>query len=152
MEINVKVGDSRYPDNPGYYKTWRDGQIIDMRPDGYYAQCKSSRMFNCIIQTPHDYWQVRGSNDWKSTAASVYNNIKKFLVPLQSDGKYPWESAKLDEERKHPRLTEYPLSDHRCPVSPNRQQGTAQLPARPCPLVPTCSPQQSRPAASAAQP
>jgi hypothetical protein len=55
------------------------------------------RMHFLIIQTPEDYWALRGSTDWKSDKAQVMD-FKKFLVPTDSNGKYPWEFGYLEDE------------------------------------------------------
>ena len=92
MELLVKVGgrqDTRH---------WRDGQIIDIRPDGFHKG-NVERKNHCVLTLPDDYWQVRGSTDWKSTKTSVLN-LKKYLVAVDSEEKYPWErTTQLEEKR-----------------------------------------------------
>jgi len=92
MEILCKVGHQFPVDDPNHLRGWLDGQIVDIRPNGFYTN-KFARQHFCLIETPHDYWALRGTTDWKSTAPSVYE-LKKFLVPLGSDGKYEWERTK----------------------------------------------------------
>ena len=57
MEIVLKIGDARYPDNPVYLKNWLNGQPIEARWDGFPWQKMDRRHF-AIIRTPDDFWQV----------------------------------------------------------------------------------------------
>jgi len=51
-----------------------------------------------VLTLPGDYWQLRGTTNWKWPGQNVYENIKKYLVPVDSQEKYPWErTAELDE-------------------------------------------------------
>jgi len=95
MKLIVKVG-TKWPDDP--YRGWRDGQLIDIRPDEYQEGLMERKHF-AIIQTPHDYWELRGSRDWKSTAGKVFD-LKKFLVSADSKGRYPWEAGYIEERGK----------------------------------------------------
>jgi len=93
MELLLKVGGSQDP------RYWRDGQIIDIRPDGFHNG-GITRKHHCVLTLPGDYWQLRGSTNWKWPGQKVYDNIKKYLVAVDSQGKYPWErTARLDEKR-----------------------------------------------------
>jgi len=93
MELLLKVGGSQES------RHWRDGQIADIRPDGFHKG-DLTRKHHCILTLPGDYWQLRGSTDWKWPGQKFYDNIKKYLVALDSHGKYPWETTTtLDEKR-----------------------------------------------------
>ena len=108
ISISCKVGDKRYPEDPDYFRQWRSGQIIDIRPIGYYDQCVSSRMFNCIIDCPNiDFDELRGVESiqgerekWKSSKQSVFDNWKKYLYVADSNGKYRWDFGYLEGEEK----------------------------------------------------
>lgn len=93
MEVALKVGNGGYPSDANFNKNWLDGQIIDIRPDGFHKG-KLSRTHHCILTFPGDFWKIRGTTDWKSTKHSIYENIKKYLVAVDSEGKYPWEREK----------------------------------------------------------
>lgn len=97
MKLIIRVGNKRDPFNPTFIQGWRDGQIIDIRPDDY-QEGRMERKHFLILQTPHDYWALRGSTDWKSNKDSVMD-FKKFLVPTDSNGKYPWEFGYLIDEK-----------------------------------------------------
>ncbi len=100
ISLNIKIGDKRTPDDPAYLRDWRSGQIIDIRPMGYYDKCTSSRVFNAIIDVPNiDFEELRGTLDWKSEYYKVYDNWKKYLVPVDSAGKYPWDFGYNIEEK-----------------------------------------------------
>ncbi len=93
MELLLKVGGSQNPVH------WRDGQIADIRPDGFHKG-DLTRKHHCVLTLPGDYWKLRGSTDWKWPGQLVYDNIKKYLVAVDSQGKYPWEqTVKLEEKR-----------------------------------------------------
>ena len=98
MELLVKVGDKRYPTNSNYLQGWRDGQIIDVRPDGFHKNPAMLKRM-CLIRVPGDYWALRGTTEWKSDKQSVMD-FKKFLVPTDSNGKYPWEFGYLKDEKR----------------------------------------------------
>ncbi|MCP3680264.1 MAG: hypothetical protein GY782_08465 [Gammaproteobacteria bacterium] len=108
MEILVKVGDKWPEGHPNHEKGWRDGQIIDIRPDGYY-QGKVERRSHTVISIPGDYWELRGSTDWKSTLPSVYE-LKKKLSVADASGKYRWEKDFNEltvPERKRDRFIDF---------------------------------------------
>ena len=98
MELLVKVGDKRHQADANYAQGWRDGQVIDIRPDGFHKNPNMLKRM-CLIQVPGDYWNLRGSADWKSSKQSVMD-FKKFLVPTDSNGKYPWEFGYLKDEKR----------------------------------------------------
>ncbi len=99
MELNVKVGNRFYKSQDRFIRNWRDGQIIDVRPDGYYDGCAPSREMNCIIRLPMDFWTLRGDTKWVTEKRSFYD-LKKFLAPADSNGKYPWETFYLKNEKQ----------------------------------------------------
>lgn len=92
LVILVKVG-SKKKEDPRYFQ---DGQILDIRPRSYYPTPENpgTRARNCVIETHLNYWDTRGSTDWKWPGQKVYD-LKKFLVPVDSSGNLPWE---VDEE------------------------------------------------------
>ena len=98
MELSLKVGGSQDP------RFWRDGQIIDIRPDGFHTG-KLTRLHHCVLTLPGDYWDLRGTTNWKWSGLKVYDNIKKYLVPVDSRGKLPWEQTiqRFDEKRSRRR-------------------------------------------------
>ena len=103
MELIFKVRNKRLANDPNFLKGWRDGQLIDIREDGVHDHSNFDKVNHCVIKTQHDFWKLRGSTDWKSTAAKVYE-LKKFLCAVDSGGKYAWElGAKEDEKRIRPR-------------------------------------------------
>lgn len=93
MQILVKVG-SKYPDprHPSHLKGWLDGQVIDIRPDGYYTS-RMDRQHHCVVDVPTlDYWSLRGSTDWKSISAKALD-FKKLLSVADEQGRYVWENG-----------------------------------------------------------
>lgn len=98
MQLLLKVGNKRLKDHSAFLKSWRDGQIVDIRPNGFYAGRMIKRHF-CVIETPHDYWTVRGSTDLKSTKSSVLE-LKQNLEPVDINGKYKWEIGYLEDEKR----------------------------------------------------
>ncbi len=99
MQLLVKVR-NKYPiGHPSYLKGWKDGQVIDIRPSGFYKKTGLVYKTHCVIETHHDYWTLRGDTDWKSTKASVYD-LKKYLSPVDSQGKLKWESFYLKSEER----------------------------------------------------
>ena len=85
-------------------KYWSDCQLVDIRPTGFYP-AKAGKHF-CIIEDGRDYWEVRGSKDWKSTKTSVLE-LKKYLYVADEKGRYPWdtgieEAHPLKQGLKHP--------------------------------------------------
>jgi len=103
MLLIFKVG-TKYPDDPT--RGWRDGQLVDIRPDN--GRTKWPNCF-CVIRTPHDYWKMRGSTDWKSTQKSVLD-FKKLLCVPDNTGKYQWEfgyDEKTAPRRKRDRFVDF---------------------------------------------
>lgn len=99
MQLVFKVGNKKPAlDLAERAKYWRDGQLVDIYPDGHPLGKMVPKHF-CVIQTPHDYWALRGTTDWKSTIAKVYE-LKKFLSPVDSNGKYCWEAGYLEAEKR----------------------------------------------------
>ena len=101
MELLIKVRNKYPKDHPNYLSGWRDCQVIDRRPNGYYKNTAQSltRKTHCVIRTHHDYWAMRGSIDWKSDQDKIMD-FKKFLVPVDRSGKYPWEFGYLEDEER----------------------------------------------------
>jgi hypothetical protein len=79
IEVLVKVG-TRLADKSleAKQKSWMDGQIIDIRPAGYYKS-KYSRQHHAVIELPN----VRLDNF----------EIKKKLSVKDDNGKYKWEDG-----------------------------------------------------------
>lgn len=101
ISINIKIGDRLNPDHPNYFNSLLDGQIVDIRPIGYYDKCLSSGKYNAIIDVPTiDFDELRGTVDWKSEKNTVYDNWKKYLAPTDSQGKYPWDFGYIRDEVK----------------------------------------------------
>lgn len=96
MELLVKVG-NKYPKlHPNHAKGWRDGQIIEIREDGFF-KAKSARKSQCVITVKGDFWVERGSMDWKTTNPKVFE-LKKLMSSSDSNGKYEWETGFLENE------------------------------------------------------
>jgi len=93
MELLLKVGGSQDP------RHWRDGQIIDIRPDGFHTG-RLTRRHHCVLTLPGDFWQLRGTTNWKWCGQKVFDNIQKYLVALDSQGKLPWEHTAVLEETR----------------------------------------------------
>lgn len=98
MKLIFRVGNKYDPFHPNFIKGCRDGQLIDIRPDDY-QEGRMERKHFLVLQTPHDYWALRGATDWKSDKAKVLE-FKKFLVPADRNGKYPWEFGYLRGEKR----------------------------------------------------
>jgi hypothetical protein len=87
-----KVG-TKFLNNPEM--GWRDGQLVDILPSGTWMSPQMRRHFT-IIEDGLDYWEVRGSRDWKSKDSKVLE-FKKQLCATDSNGKYAWEFGFLDD-------------------------------------------------------
>ncbi len=100
ISINIKIGDKRTPDHYTYLQSWRSGQIIDIRPMGYYDKCSSSRVFNVIIDVPNiNFEDLTGGKDLKYDDSLLERDWKKYLTPMDANEKYPWELG-YDKEAK----------------------------------------------------
>ena len=119
MEVCIKVGD-KYPiGHANHEKGWKDGQIIEIRQDGF-PWGALTRKHHSIVKVDGNFWQIRnpvcytdctkthsdpssGLNDcmmdcgWKSTSEATMN-MKKYLSAADSNGKYAWEKDFLEEE------------------------------------------------------
>ena len=98
MKLIIRVGNRYDPLHSNFMPGWRDGQIIDIRPDDY-QEGRMERKHFLVLQTPQDYWALRGSTNWKSDQDKVMD-FKKFLVPVDRNGKYPWEFGYLEDEKR----------------------------------------------------
>lgn len=91
MELLIKVGNKYLPDDPNFEKGLRDGHVIGQAADGYYKG-KTERRHHCVLTVPGDYWKIRGSTDLKADTNKT-RDLHKYLIPVKSNGKYPWESS-----------------------------------------------------------
>ncbi|MBE9547667.1 MAG: hypothetical protein IMF10_09290 [Proteobacteria bacterium] len=80
---------------------WTDCQLVDIRPSGFYPPHKNF----CIIEDDKNYWDIRGSTDWKSTKPSVLE-LKKYLIVADGKGHYPWDAG-YNEDAKPQRVRDY---------------------------------------------
>ena len=97
MEILFKIGNTYPPDHPCFDLGWKDGQVVEIRPNGFFKGRMMRKHFG-IIETPHDYWDLRGTTEWSSINAKVLE-LKKFLV-VANDGKLPWEKGYVEPEKR----------------------------------------------------
>lgn len=98
LEIACRIGD-KYPEGgPNHESGWKDGQIVEIREDGFSWGEQSYKDF-VIIRVSGDFWKIRGSRDWKSTNPSVLN-LKKYLSVKDKSGKYDWEEGSLASKGK----------------------------------------------------
>lgn len=88
MEILIKVGDKRHQSDPAFAYDFRDGQIINIRPNGYYTGLRTKK-HHCVITTQHDYWQLMGTTDLKNPTSQTYA-MKKYINGMHQ-GKKKWE-------------------------------------------------------------
>ena len=93
MLIYVKAGDREYITNPNYEYTLRDGHIIQMRWDETPGKAVGYSLIP--IRVPVDFWDMRGTRDWKSTNAKVYD-LKKYYHRGAYLEKYPWDDGYID--------------------------------------------------------
>jgi parallel beta-helix repeat protein len=117
MEILVKIGDKRHSYDPAYQWDFRDGHIINIRPDGYFDKSPICRKHFAVIKTPYDYWSLRGTTEWSSTNSKVLE-LKKFIHPM-CDGKNAWESGYIEPEK----FTDYRTRDYFIDFKWMAQQG-----------------------------
>jgi len=90
MELCCKVG-TRFP-GVNSKKSWENGDIIEIRWDGFYKLGTLNSKHHCIIRLPLiDYWSARSDTHWKSTKKQVLK-FKKFESSVNSSGKFPWET------------------------------------------------------------
>ena len=107
MEYLIKVGDKVAKSNPGHWRKWQCGQIIDKRPDGYYegglgnGNWGRHRFTFCVIRDNEEYWAARGSTDWKSIDPAVLN-FKKDLVTAHQQGPLGFSDSFSGGFRKRP--------------------------------------------------
>lgn len=103
MEVLVKVM-SHSLHNAKPKTKWRDGQIIDKRPNGYYQGIRE-RKTHCVIQTNDDYWTSRGSTELKSDLPAVME-FKRHLMVIHPQGSMgfskSFSSGFKKREHKHP--------------------------------------------------
>jgi hypothetical protein len=111
-EILCKVGHKVPETHKDFELNWKDGQIIDIRPDEYYIQsdsingettCKSF----CVIQLPDiDYWGILGASNYRdlkykvsqsSIIRATWQDINKYTTP-KIGGKLPWEMSTFTRE------------------------------------------------------
>ena len=107
MEIAVKVGHKFALNDNSHLYGLRDGNILEMRPDGFFKGALE-RKHHCILTTQHDYWELRGTHDHKSYNQKVLD-LKKFRTSRFSNGKYMWDYSdfeeipeELEQEKKRP--------------------------------------------------
>ena len=91
MQILVKVGDKRSVNDPAYWADWRDGQIINIRPDGYYTGTQT-RKTHLVVNTQHDFWELVGAKNYRELKKPTekWLNLKKYIGTAYQ-GKLPWE-------------------------------------------------------------
>lgn len=100
MYLIFKVG-NKYPiGDPRHYSGWRDGQLVDVRPDSYVPGFMELKHF-VFLKVPGDYWDIRKSNDWKATNPEALE-LKKLLTVADASGRYPWDKGYI-EPAKQPR-------------------------------------------------
>ena len=95
MLLICKVG-TKWPSDP--YRGWRDGHIVDIRGDEYVPGKVEKKHF-AFIRVPVDFWTLRKTTDWKAWNPEI-EALKKYLCPVDSFGKYPWEFGVLKDESR----------------------------------------------------
>lgn len=88
MELLVKAGSKEFSASDTHLKKWRDGSIIDIRPDGTFKG-KLERRRMAVITVPGDFWTFRGKAGWKNPNSAGFN-LKKYASVIVN-GKFPWE-------------------------------------------------------------
>ncbi len=81
-----KIG-TKWPGDP--YRGWRDGQLVEIYPSETPISPHMRKHF-LVVEDGLDYWDVRGSTDWKSTNAAPLE-FKKLMSASDAIGKFPWE-------------------------------------------------------------
>jgi hypothetical protein len=108
-EILVKVG-TRYndPNSDGFYKSWRDGQIIHVMPMGFSTE-KYIGYCLLLINLPHvNYLDIGGRTQegWniRPGRATLWDKISS---ATNSDGKYKWDLITGTEHSKTRQTRDY---------------------------------------------
>jgi len=94
MEILVKVGDKREVGDFMRSYDWLDGQIISIRPDGYYKGTRT-RKSHCVVSTQHDYKILIGYDTAKEAGTicgAKWLDLKKYISPYYND-KNKWDAG-----------------------------------------------------------
>jgi hypothetical protein len=90
MELLLKVGHTYPEGHEKHERGWKDGQIIDIREDGFQWGNLSLRD-HAVIEVKDKFWESRGSTDWQSTDPQVLE-FNKLVNASDSNGKYSWEA------------------------------------------------------------
>ena len=93
MIIYVKAGDREKTTSLTYESSLRDGHVLEFRPDEEVGKMIGYTII--AIRVPVDFWEVRGSTDWKSTQQTVLD-LKKY-TNATVDGLYRWEIPNITE-------------------------------------------------------
>lgn len=92
MDILIKIGDKRPSTDPYFPYDWRDGQIIDVRPSGFFTGSRD-RVHHCVITTQHDWVSVVGKSGQILLPENAKEEYwKKLLHQMDAGGKYDWDA------------------------------------------------------------
>lgn len=97
LEIVCKIGDKYPPAHPTYLKGWRDGQIVELFPDGQLVPGGQMFMSFVVIRVNDTY--VKGDL-----------NLKKYMSAKDTAGKYDWELGSVERQKIYepkPRKRDY---------------------------------------------
>ena len=112
IEIICKVGDKVAKTDPTYEQQFKDGQVINIRPDNFYiykdGKINGERTCKhfCVIQIPAiNFWQINGMGKDTGTYIELKQKIKesnftkiehldvKKFTASTSNGKYRWDNG-----------------------------------------------------------
>lgn len=99
-EFSVKLG-SRFPDinDLRHFTSWRDGQLIQIRPLGYHTGKRIGYSI-ALIQFPNiSYRRMNAPVDYNwSSWNRNFASFRKFTDAVDQNGKLPWDYKSTDRE------------------------------------------------------
>ena len=105
MDLVIKIGNKRPQIDPAWQYDYRDGHIVNERPDKFYDGYEQILKHFAVIRLPLDYFQAVGSSDSLKYSSNVfkqaYSNfltLKKYTSSMHL-GKYPWEVGYVEPKK-----------------------------------------------------
>lgn len=103
MELIFKVGNQRKPDDPLFRYALRGGQLINMRPSGFYQKPDGTPKADmtgksfCVIEVDGDFYDLCGvaDHDGLKAAPAKYLELKKY-TSAACLGKQRWEAGYVE--------------------------------------------------------
>jgi hypothetical protein len=96
MEILCKAGNRRAIADAKLALDWRDGAVMDIRPDGFFTGSLERKNY-VVIQHPLDFWAFVGCKDWRTLYTDPiyhdgkYRELLKYFTSHDANGRCVWE-------------------------------------------------------------